>query len=70
MQDLPTWDHVEDPDLLAWLRALPEAEQLKLAGKPLDLLDRARGDAIMGEAIAKEAGLVPFPPNWKSMSKD
>lgn len=65
---MTAWDHVEDLDLRAWLLALPEGEQLELAGRNLDTLDRARGDALMAEVIASTPPRVPFPPGWDDMT--
>ena len=66
---LPTWERVKDPDLVAWLRALPAEEQLKLADLKLDLLDRARGDAVMAEGIANNQQRIPFPPGFSLWSE-
>ncbi len=68
MEPLPKWEHLEDPDLLAWLRALPEEEQIKLKDHKLDLLDRARGDALMGEVLANKPPRIPHPPAWESFT--
>lgn len=68
MEPLPTWQHVEDPDLLAWLRALPAAEQIKLKDRINWMLDRARGDAMMAECIAAPEPEIQSPPGFDDWS--
>jgi hypothetical protein len=67
---LPDWSYVEDDDLREWLQGLDTDDQDRLAGQHVDKLDRARGDALMGEGIALRPLRVPFPQGWDGMTDE
>lgn len=68
MEILPTWDRVKDPDLKAWLKTLPADRQIFLKDKNDWMLDRARGDQMMAEAMALAPPKIQSPPGFANWS--
>jgi hypothetical protein len=67
-QPLPLWEQVTDPALLAYLRALPAEEQIRLKDETLFRLEHEHGDSIMGQVLAASPLRIPFPPAWESFT--
>lgn len=64
----PCWDRIEDKAMREWVSGLPEDQQVRLAGMPIHMVDRAYGDFFMAECIAAPEPWLPTPDGWEEMS--